>query len=333
MDKGFFINELDFERAVSTADENLELSDYQGDVVQLARIFGVDRVYFCDEFPAVFIKHVSDFSDTNLKEIINIHHKVWNFKKVLQLYIISDFEIRIYNCVERPVYLLDSLTDIEKETKKIELYRCLKTDKEKLKTLNSIFSRIAIDTGVIWNLEDANAIKKKINLQRRVDKYLVNSLINVAQKLQQNGLGDIDLIHKLIMRSLFLLFLEDRDATDAQFYQHIKVNAESYFDILPDVDATYKLFEDLETHFKGNLFSVSANEKELVKPAHLEAIKICFINGYEGVEQTTLFDNWRLFNFNIIQIELLSEIYENFLSEIDLKKRKKQGRFTPRHLL
>lgn len=334
MDKDFFISELDFGRAVSTADENLHISDYQRDIIQLATTFGVDQVYFCDEFPAVFIKHVADFSDTNLKEIINIHHKVWNFKKVLQLYIISDFEIRIYNCVERPVYLSDSLTDIERETRKIELYRCSKTDKEKLKTLNNIFSRIAIDTGVIWNLEDANAVKKKINLQRRVDKYLVNSLINVAQKLQQNGLGNIDLIHKLIMRSLFLLFLEDRDATDANFYQNIKVNAESYFDILPDVDATYKLFEGLETHFKGNLFSVSANEKESVKPSHLEAIKRCFINGYESAEQTTLFDNWRLFNFNIIQIELLSEIYENFLSEIDLKEKEETGTFyTPPSLV
>jgi len=334
MDKDFFINELDFDRAISVNADRQDVSDFQLDIIVLGKTFGIDSVYFCDEFPAVFIKHVADFSDNSLKEIINIHHKVWNFKKVLQLYIISDLEIRIYNCVERPIYLSDRLTDIEKETQKIELYRCSKTDKQKLKTLNNIFSRIAIDTGVIWNLEEANVIKKKINLQRRVDKYLVNSLINVAQKLQQNGLDDIDLIHKLIMRSLFLLFLEDRDATDARFYQHIKANAESYFDILPDVDATYKLFEDLETHFKGNLFSVNVNEKEVVKPAHLEAIKKCFINGYEGAEQTTLFDNWRLFNFNIIQIELLSEIYENFLSEIDLKEKEETGTFyTPPSLV
>ena len=334
MNKDFFISELDFERAVSVNANRHEVSDYQFDIITIGKTFGIDSVYFCDEFPAIFIKHVEDFSDNTLKAIVDIHHKVWNFKKVLQLYVISDFEIRIYNCVERPINLSDRLIDTGKETEKLELFRCSRTDEQKLKILNNVFSRIAIDTGVIWGLEDANAIKKKINLQRRVDKYLVNSLISVAQRLRQNGLDDINLIHKLIMRSLFLLFLEDRDATDARFYQNIKINANTYFDILSDVDATYKLFEELEIHFKGNLFSVSKNEKNFVKPSHLEAIKKCFINGYEGAEQTTLFDNWRLFNFNIIQIELLSEIYENFLSEIDPKEKEETGTFyTPPSLV
>lgn len=334
MVKDFFTDELDFNRAVSVHQETYAFSDNQSDVLLLAQNFGVDKVYFCEDFPAVFIKYVADFSELNLKDIIETHHKVWNFKKVLQLYVISDLEIRIYNCVERPIYLSSVIVDLDKESKKIELYRCTKTDKQKLQTLNNIFSRIAIDSGIIWTLEEANEIKKKINLQRRVDKYLVASLISVAQKLKQEGLDDIDLIHKLIMRSLFLLFLEDRNATDDNFYEQIKKNAISYFDILPDVDATYKLFEDLETHFKGNLFTVSPKEKDVVTPAHLELIKKCFINGYEGTDQVVLFENWRLFNFNIIQIELLSEIYENFLSEIDLKEKEDTGTFyTPPSLV
>ncbi len=43
------------------------------------------------------------------------------------------------------------------------------------------------------------------------------------------------------MRPLFLLFLEDRNATDDLFYKAIDSNANSYFDILGSVAATYKL--------------------------------------------------------------------------------------------
>lgn len=331
MKENFFINTLDLERATKVTDT--DTSEVKSDILDEAKSFGIDEVYFCDEFPAIFIKIVPNFLLDTLKELAEIHHNVWNYKKVLQLYVISDLEIRIYNCSEMPIYLTDN-TDYQKETQNIELYRCLSTDKEKITLLNKVFSRIAIDTGLIWTLEEAKEIKSKINLQKRVDKYLVSSLINVAEKLKSNGLSDIDLIHKLIMRSLFLLFLEDRDATDDLFYKSIKPNSKSYFDILTDLDSTYNLYEKLETHFKGNIFQISENEKSLVKISDLDIIKKCFIAGFDSINQNTLFEDWRLFNFKIIQIELLSEIYENFLSEIDAKKKEETGTFyTPPSLV
>lgn len=66
-----------------------------------------------------------------------------------------------------------------------------------------------------------NLSEIKINLQHRVDKYLVESLVNTAQQLEQQDL-EIDFIHKIILRSLFLLYLEDRGATDEKLYSQIK---------------------------------------------------------------------------------------------------------------
>ncbi|MDO5638235.1 MAG: N-6 DNA methylase, partial [Myroides sp.] len=43
--------------------------------------------------------------------------------------------------------------------------------------------------------------------------------------------------------------------------------------------------------------------------------------------QVKLFENWRLFNFSIIQIELLSEIYESFLFKTDPELKKKTGTY------
>ena len=97
-----------------------------------------------------------------------------------------------------------------------------------MQELNKLFSRIAIDTGIIWTLEDAKIVRDKINLQKRVDKYLVTSLVNTAEYLRSQGL-EIDFIHKIILRSLFLLYLEDRGAAEKDFYSQIKKDAESYF--------------------------------------------------------------------------------------------------------
>ncbi|WP_277014929.1 N-6 DNA methylase [Flavobacterium lindanitolerans] len=294
--------------------------------------FGIDLVYFnTDEetnnsFPAVFLKKITTFNGETLKQIAETQRKIWNYKKVLFLYVYSETEIRIYNCSEKPLIITKDDFNYEKELQKLEIksYNTKKSDKEQLQQLNRFFSRIAIDTGIIWTLEEAQFIRNKINLQKRVDKYLVESLINTSKQLENAGL-EINFIHKIILRSLFLLYLEDRGATDKKLYSVYKKDANSYFDVLDDADATYKLFERLEEDFNGNVFTLEQNET--INTDQLKIIKKCFISGNDNTSQAKLFDDWRLFNFSIIQIELLSEIYENFLFKTDPELKKKTGTY------
>ncbi len=327
---------LDRAKSVNSKDNNL----LESESIVVSEInekeFGVDAVYFnTDEngnsFPAVFLKKVTSFDENTLQEIADTHQKTWNYKKVLFLYVYSETEIRIYNCSEKPLIKTKERVNCEKELKKVEIKTYNFLDKKQLQELTTLFSRIAIDTGILWTLEEAQFIRDKINLQRRVDKYLVESLVNTAQQLEKQGL-EISLIHKIILRSLFLLYLEDRKATDEKFYSEIKQGAKSYFDILEDVKATYDLFQKLEEHFNGNVFTVEESENISVK--QLQIIKKCFISGNDNTPQIKLFEDWRLFDFSIIQIELLSEIYENFLFKTDSELKKKTGiYYTPPSLV
>lgn len=327
---------LKLKRTISVFDTN-GLSESQIAIVEKVKDFGIDEIYFSTDektsYPAVFLKKVKCFDIPTLKIITSIQQKTWNYQKVLFLYVYNDTEIRIYNCSERP-FVVTKKTDFEKELEKLEVSRVEASDKLAINKLIIIFSSIAIDSGILWTLPEALDIKKKINLQRRVDKYLVDSLVCTTNKLKEMGLSDVELVHKIILRSLFLLYLEDRHATDNQFYNSIKKGAQSYFDILDDVECTYKLFAALEYHFNGNVFSVSKEERLLIKKEHLLLIRKCFINGYDEDGQIDLFQDWRLFNFKIIQIELLSEIYERFLEESNLTSKKKSGAFyTPPSLV
>lgn len=297
---------------------------------------GIIKVYSNENQPTLFLKEVEDFNAENLKQIVEIQHMCWNFQKILFLYVYSKTQIRIYNCTSKPKAFDEkkSTTDFSSLLVDAELFTCISTDKAKLETLNTLFSRIAIDTGFIWSWEEANEISKKINLESRVDKFLIQSLINVSKELEKQGLKDKNVVHKLIMRSIFLLYLEDKKATTKEFYAKFSKNANSYFKILESVEATYNLFERLSNDFNGSLFTIDKNEKNSVKPEHLALIKRCFINGFKDNSQTILFEDWRLFDFSIIRIELLSEIYENFLSELDKKEKKNTGTFyTPPSLV
>ncbi len=327
---------IGLDRAKSVIFKGEELLESEAVVLNQVQDFGIDSIYFnTDEngnsFPAVFLKKVDSFDEKTLQEIADMHQKIWNYKKVLFLYVYSEIEIRIYNCSEKPLVKTKENFDYEKALKTFELGTYNFSDKGQLQELEQLFSRIAIDTGIIWTLDEAASIREKINLQRRVDKYLVSSLVNTAQQIEEQGL-EIKFIHKIILRSLFLLYLEDRKATDEKFYSKIKNGATSYFDILEDVEATYVLYDKLEGHFNGNVFTLEADER--ITAEQLQIVKKCFISGNDNTPQIKLFEDWKLFDFSIIQIELLSEIYENFLFKTHPELKKKTGTYyTPPSLV
>ena len=327
---------LGLERSISLSNTE-QMTDSQLAVAKQVEGFGIDEIYFSTDeaksYPAVFLKKVVAFDEPTIKEISLLQQKLWNYQKVLFLYVYNDTEIRIYNCVEKPFARLQN-SNYGKELGNLEMFKADSSDDKAIALLVSVFSSIAVDSGIIWTLSDAFEIRKKINIQRRVDKYLVESLKRTTDKLKELGLTDIAIVHKIILRSLFLLYLEDREATSDEFYGAIKSGAKTYFDVLDSVDATYELYAILEEKFNGNVFSVKEGERQSVTVEHLKVIRKCFTNGYENDGQTELFEDWRLFDFKIIRIELLSEIYEQFLEKSNSKGKKGAGAYyTPTSLV
>ena len=191
--------------------------------------------------PVQFVSIKSFSNNGELRRIAAIQHKAWNYRKVILLFALSETEIRIYNCYEKPTYIKGG-DDINLKLNNAELlcYDTTSSDVDTLNILVEIFSRIGVDNGLLWTKQPE--IRKKIDLQNRIDAYLVKSLIETAKALEKDGLNK-KVIHSLLMRSLFILFLEDKGAAnEAGLYTKIKSDCSSYFDILNSKEATYKLF-------------------------------------------------------------------------------------------
>jgi hypothetical protein len=317
MSENFFYNKLVYEQLTDCSDVSLSKPEYR----ELEKT-GADKIYFSGDFPAVLFKEVQSFNDCALREIAETQRKIWNYRKVIFLFALSDTEIRIYNCYEKPKYLKPD-ADVNTELKTYEIFKTQKNDAANLSILIELFSQTGVDCGLLWTSEHAD-IREKVHVQNRIDRYLVQSLMKTAEILGKD-IKDKNIIHGLLMRSLFILYLEDKGAArKAGLYMEIQEDAGSYFDILDDVDSTYKLFDKLHEHFNGNVFPVIDGEQKLVTQKHLQKIKHCFIDG-DVSDNPKLFDDWRVFDFSFIQIELLSEVYENFLGE--LKEKKEKGQF------
>jgi hypothetical protein len=190
---------------------------------------------------------------------------------------------------------------------------------------------VAVDSGTLWTRD--NTYREKVVLRERIDRFLVDSLLRTAKELKKEELED-ETIHALLMRSILIMYLEDRGAaSETNLYSEILPGAKSYLDILNSKTATYLLFKKVEEHFNGNVFPLAKGEERQVKVDHLRIIRKCLIDG-DLSNNPKLFENWRVFRFDLIQIELLSEIYEHFLEEFKEKKKAESGQYyTPPSLV
>lgn len=289
----------------------------------------VDSVYFSGDFPSIYFKKVEQFNAASFQEILHTQRQIWNQGRVAFLYVESITEIRIYNCFEKPTKTYNNPSDIERSEQKILLASFTDTAQD-LEILSKVFGRVAVESGRFW---DYPKYSSKINYEAKVHKTLIANLEETKKKLKQTGIVEVQLIHALFLRSIFLLYLEDRGATQAEFYNGYLKGATSYFDILDNHEATYKLFERLEQKFNGNLSPVTSIEKQIINATHLKLVKECFWDVIDHSSQLSLF-NGRAFDFKHIPIELISEIYEEFLKEEEgeTKKANAGAYYTPRPL-
>ena len=131
---------LEFSRAIHVVEKQDNLTEQQAVIIEQVKQFGIDEVYFLSDeensYPALFLKQVTNFDAKTLKDITEIQRKAWNYKKVLFLYVYSDTEIRIYNCLEKPVIITTENLDYTNELKAREIVTYTYSDKQQLTELH-----------------------------------------------------------------------------------------------------------------------------------------------------------------------------------------------------
>jgi hypothetical protein len=179
----------------------------------------------------------------------------------------------------------------------------------------------------------------KFDPQQGVDAYLIDNLAAVRDRLTQGSAAlKPSVAHAFLGRVLFTCYLCDRGIIKLPDYFHERP-WKSLRDLLTTQDdaaahsALYgTLFPRLKQDFNGSMFDDNLDrERELVQPAHLEAIRR-FLNGDQVREHQGSLGFWA-YDFKFIPVETISAIYEDFLEKEDGEKKHKSGAFhTPRFL-
>lgn len=304
--------------------------------------FKVDRLFFVQNNPVVVFV---DATAVEMERIFSVYNEVWSLARPRLVFIENNTSINIYDLASNPAKSNDDLNP---------LASIVTESKQILEQLRE-YDRAGVESGAVFG------DKRFATVNRRADLSLINDLKQARKKLFESGLnGDkLKYAHGLIGRSIFIRYLEDRGVLTKEYFLKVAKGNEKwqnlidtplqvnfyreemrdliYPRLLVDKDLTYSLFKQVAKDFNGDTFSSDDFEENVVQQTHLDLLQN-FLLGQGNSPQLPLF-LWA-YRFDVIPIDLISSIYEEFYHSenlIDSKTKKlKDGKgthYTPSSLV
>jgi len=269
---------------------------YVGDIANLPqrlnhslRVIKPTALYILNDKPVILF-----FDKSVDKE--KVFKQCWNFSEAPIIIIENESDFDIYNgfdyILENGIFLLSKIS------KKNEL------------------NYISIISGKYFE-NSQNIFDKK---DKKVDNKLLENIKEAREDLLKINLeNNINIANALLGRIIFIRYLIDRKVSLNFGNQHQPLTNENLKEILTSKARTYKLFKYLKSKdgFNGDWFPIEDKEDALIDERHL-AILYRLIDGVDlKTNQGSLFD---IYDFSIIPIEFISNVYESFIGEQNQKK-------------
>jgi len=225
----------------------------------------------------------------------------------------------IWNFNESPVVIIN-------EPDTVEIFNGLSYLKEK-KTLVKLedesklnaFSYFELVTGRTWE-----KYKNKLKYQNRVDYRLLENIRDAREQLKSEYNISSSLSNTLIGKCIFIRYLIDRHVR-IKFDDNIlrERNNDEFCSLLTNKTRTIRFLNYLKDHFNGEAFLEDSNLREIPKEAF--GVLSRLMQGTEiATGQMSLFD---IYDFSIIPVEFISNVYEFFIGEEN--QAKKGAYYTP----
>lgn len=288
-----FIDKLGLDKKNFYTTKTLHNSNITKDIEDKITKLNIDAVYLFDSNPTLLFKFSDNYDEQNIYESLL---KSWNFDKAPILFYVTNTDILIYN-----TFIFPTKDNLQKNilgtTEHLEQYH-----------LNKITNE------TFWESK-----KHIFQNKNRINQRLLKNIIDAKKILKSQGLEE-QYIHNIIGRSLFLRYIIDRNILSIENFD-LKLN--SIEDIFLSKTNLFKSFETIKKYFNGDLFPIDKDESKTINKKHLETLHMLFSGGEISSGQQSLFS---YYDFSIIPIELVSNIYERFLHDGDNDT---QSHYTP----
>ena len=217
--------------------------------------------------------------------------EVWNEGTAPLLWVICPDKTNIYNGFAKPKGPGDA------DAHRIGTFKQTASD---LNDLNLAAGRLAMETDRFWQHE----MSQKVNRRTSVDRLLLRDIARLERDLSSTGMVRSD-AQGLIGRSIFAQYLVDRGIVTKHFLANW-AGRPTLSQVLRDRSMAERLFDWLREVFNGDMFP---DRSTLEETPHLRRVANFLDATDPDTGQMTLFP----YQFEIIPVELISSIYEQFV--------------------
>ena len=318
-----------------------KLPDGQG--VQIGVLAGNSQGDSTETPIALVCDFPGEVSEETLKKTYRL---AWSFSRTPSLITTEPNRLRIWTCYEEPPKEDDIIRPVINVSKReIESFNQVSLSDQGAETLRLHWADLV--SGQFFQ-EHSQRFQRK----QAADQMLLKNLKSVRKRLQKNELDD-DIIHDLLARIIFIQFLFDHQDYEGNpalnttlldylddLYRIGELSAKysRLADILRNHRDTYQFFRWLNGKFNGDLFPGKGateeereaewqTEEQKVKQPHLN-ILADFVSGHIDIETGQL-SLWPYYHFDVIPLEFISSIYEEFVS----KESGTGVHYTPEHIV
>ncbi|MFN7923877.1 MAG: N-6 DNA methylase [Bryobacteraceae bacterium] len=308
----------------------------KGDWQYLAAEVGAERIFFVDRDPVVVFAKTEDRSAEALGKL---YSRIWCMSRPQLLFLAIPGELMLLDLTKPPPRANE---DLEGRDRLIDRVRSITEVQSKL----AAYHRERIETGAVFG-ED-----RFRNSLTRADRALIRDLKTVRQQLAAVAVSgrkkpELSHLHALIGRAIFIRYLEDRKVLPPSYFESVAKGRKDwqklllqaptapalepglaelrFLRVLQDKDFTYALFDQLALDFNGDTFPINPEEQDGIRQEHLDMLR-GFLLGSTSSQQELFFFAYR---FDVIPIELISAIYEEFYNERKGKDRNQGSHYTP----
>lgn len=231
----------------------------------------------------------------NPKDKKKLHEAIWNFNECPIAIIIEKDIVEIFNGFR---YLKD-----ERSLEKIG-------DRDKLND----FKYFELVTGRTWE-----RYEEYLNYKNRVDYHLLQNIKAAREILVDGNENRSKLVNAILGKVIFVRYLIDRKVK-MKFGGKLRTwtNEEfcELFDTPQQIQQFFEYLEDKEKGFNGDLFPLTPNEYKQIKRNDYHVLKRLLLGDDIAQNQPSLFE---LYDFSIIPIEFISNVYELFIGQDNQK--------------
>ena len=311
-----WLRDFDQDEVVSAVDGLVRVAGYNSTnrppeevaSVEKAEMYGAHSVFFSEPqdgrptIPQAFIYVSEDHSDDT--RFAALHQRLWNWGGVPLIYRKVGGVIQLFRCAHDPDFLTKEGAPVCRPFKTLKLGA-------QIASLDIWWDADQLRNCTLW--DDPNTCQLMLSSTKSAHRNLIRAIDHLYEDVTNQDLLSDELCRRLLMLSLLIAYLEEREVLLPEFFGGFLPGSEHFFEVLRNGEALVAMLDALEERFNGSVFTLSNTEREMLQDSEeLESFAV-FVEGYEEPNGQMVL--WKLYSFKDLPVELLSQVYQIFVQD------------------